>query len=163
MIHFYFWFRYRVGRKKIRILQDLQSFPANWQSVPLKRPIYKKKGNIWWSDYEKHCQRHNEREGKVLLPKQLLITKHQYFDYKFKNQTSKSWLNLASVSRQRLNIITSTKHRQQNTDQTSVAKSRRSFNFKILTKLCAQSLNKNLTLWPNFSFQICTKLSSTHF
>ena len=34
---------------------------------------------------------------------------------------------------------------------------------KILTKPCAQSLNKNSTLWPNFSFQFCTKLSSTRF
>ena len=91
------------------------------------------------------------------------LTEHQYFDYKFKTQTSKSWPNLASVSRQRLDIITTTKHRQQNTDQTSVSKSRRSFNLKILTKLCAQNQTKNLTLWPNFSFQICTKLSSTHF
>ena len=36
--------------EKRKILQDLPSLPANWQSVPLKRPIYKKKGNIFWSD-----------------------------------------------------------------------------------------------------------------
>ena len=35
--------------------------------------------------------------------------------------------------------------------------------FKLLTKHCAQSLDKNLILSPNFSFQICTKLSSTLF
>ena len=32
-----------------------------------------------------------------------------------------------------------------------------------LTGLCAQGLNKNLTLWQNFSFQNCIKLSSTRF
>ena len=31
------------------------------------------------------------------------------------------------------------------------------FNFKILTKPCAQTLNKSLALWPNLSFQICNK------
>ena len=35
------------------------------------------------------------------------------------------------------------------------------FNFKILTKPCAQSLNKSLALWPNLSFQICNKLLPT--
>ena len=30
-------------------------------------------------------------------------------------------------------------------------------------KPCAQSMNKNLTLWPNFTFQICTKLLSARF
>ena len=34
------------------------------------------------------------------------------------------------------------------------------FNFKILTKPCAQSLNKKL---QNFGFQICTKMLSTRF
>ena len=35
------------------------------------------------------------------------------------------------------------------------------FKFKILTKPCAQSLNKSLTLWPNLRFQICNKLLPT--
>ena len=35
------------------------------------------------------------------------------------------------------------------------------FNFKILIKLCAQSLNKSLALWPNLSFQFCNKLLLT--
>ena len=37
----------------------------------------------------------------------------------------------------------STKHQQQNTDQTSVSKSRLNFIFKLLTKPCAESLNKS--------------------
>ena len=32
------------------------------------------------------------------------------------------------------------------------------FNFKILTKPYAESLNKSLALWPNLSSQICNKL-----
>ena len=40
-------------------------------------------------------------------------------------------------------------HQLQNLDQT--------------LKLCAPSLNKNLALRPNFTFQICNKLLSTHF
>ena len=35
------------------------------------------------------------------------------------------------------------------------------FNFKILTKPCAQSWNKSLAFWPNLSFQICNKLLTT--
>ena len=72
------------------------------------------------------------------------------------NQTSasrlklelKSWSNLAS---EYFNFVTSTKHQQQNTDQNSAPKSRLNFNFKILTKPCAQSLNKSLALWPTLS------------
>ena len=52
--------------------------------------------------------------------------------------------------------MTSTKH-QQITDQTSASKSHLNFNFKLLTKPCAESLNKSLALWPNLSFQICNK------
>jgi len=36
-------------------------------------------------------------------------------------------------------------------------------NLNQTLKPCPQSLNKNLTLWPNFTFQICTKLLSTRF
>ena len=67
-----------------------------------------------------------------------------------KLKLKKSWLNLASESRPRLNFITTTKHQQQNNDQTSASKS--------CLNLKSQSLN--LTLWPNFTFQICTKLLS---
>ena len=49
--------------EKRRILQDLPSFPANWQSVPLKRPIYKKKGNIWWSDLWKTLPKAQQTQG----------------------------------------------------------------------------------------------------
>ena len=55
---------------------------------------------------------------------------------------------LASESWSRFHFVTSTKHQQQNTEQTSASKSRLNFNFKILTKPCAQRLIKNLTLWP---------------
>ena len=34
-------------------------------------------------------------------------------------------------------------------------------NFKILTKPCAQSMNKSLTVLPNLSFEICNKLLPT--
>ena len=36
-------------------------------------------------------------------------------------------------------------------------------NFDQTLNPCAQSLDKNLTLWPNFTFQICTKLLSARF
>ena len=55
--------------------------------------------------------------------------------------------HLASESWPKLDSITSTKHRQQNIDQTLVSdqiKSCLNLNFKILTKPCAQSLNKSL-------------------
>ena len=63
-------------------------------------------------------------------------------------QTQKSAFrpDLASESRPKLDFITSTKHQQQNIDQTSVSdqiKSRLNLNFKILTTPCAQSLNKS--------------------
>ena len=74
----------------------------------------------------------------------------------------------------------STKHQLQSLNQISAF--RQNVNLKILTKPsftistkielqnldqtlkpCAQSLNKNLTLRPNFTFQFCTKLLSTGF
>ena len=79
------------------------------------------------------------------------------------NLNFKILTNLASESRPRFNFISSTKHQQQNTDKTSAPKSHLSFNFKILTKPCAQSLNNNLSSQTNSSFQICTKMSSTRF
>ena len=59
-----------------------------------------------------------------------ISTKHQQLH---KTLTSKSWPNLDSECRPRFNFITSTKHQQQNVDQNSAQKSRRNFNFKILT------------------------------
>ena len=66
-------------------------------------------------------------------------------------------LNKISAFRQNVNLkiltkpsfTSSTKIELQNLDQT--------------LKPCPQSLNKNLTLRPNFDFQICTKLFSTGF
>ena len=72
--------------------------------------------------------------------------------------TSKFWPNQDSESGPRLNFITTTILQQQNADQTSVSKSRLTFN---LTEPCAESLNKSLALWPNLSFQICNKLLPT--
>ena len=47
----------------------------------------------------------------------------------------------------------------------TTSKSCRNINFKILTNLETpyQSPNKNLTLWPKLTFQICTKLLSACF
>ena len=78
----------------------------------------------------------------------------------------KSWSNIFRIS---------TKHQLQNLNQTSAF--RQNLNLKIFTKPsfristkvdqtlkpCAQSLNKNLTSRPNFTFQICTKLLLTRF
>ena len=69
------------------------------------------------------------------------------------NLNLKSWPNLAWLSFKILTTI-----QLHNLNQTSAKywsnisfKSRLSFNFKILTKPCAQSLNKSLALWPNLS------------
>ena len=64
---------------------------------------------------------------------------HKFFRsyHKFLN---KSWSDIFRIL---------TKNQLQNLDQT--------------LKPCAQSMNKNLTLWPNFTFQICTKLLSARF
>ena len=43
----------------------------------------------------------------------------------------------------------------------SCFKSCLNFNFKIMTRPCAQSLNKSLILWPNLRFHICNKLLPT--
>ena len=79
----------------------------------------------------------------------------------YNTQTIIKTANLTSESWPRLNFVTSTKHQQQNTEQTSASKSRLNFNFKILTKPCAQNLNKSLELWSNLSFQICNALLPT--
>ena len=89
-----------------------------------------------------HSSQFTNLEHKTISESRLNIkfkisTKHQHLDL-----ILKSWPNLASETWQRFNFVTSTKHQQQNNDQTSVSKSRLNFNFKILIKSCAQSLNK---------------------
>ena len=59
----------------------------------------------------------------------------------------------------KIQLHTFTKHQWQNTDQTPASKSCLNFNFKILTKHCAE--NKSLTLRLNLSFQIRNKLLPT--
>ena len=90
--------------------------------------------------------RHNGPEGWVLLLPGL--------NFKFIYLPKQ-----ASESRRRCNHYKA----KRNTDQTSAQKSCLNFNFKILTKPCAQSLNKGLALWQNLSFQICNKLLPTRF
>ena len=66
-----------------------------------------------------------------------IFTRHQLQHF---NQTSASCRNL------KFKI-----YQQQNTNQTPSSKCSLNFNFKILTKPCAQSLNKSLALWLNLS------------
>ena len=56
----------------------------------------------------------------------------QYLEWQ--NTFLKSWPNLASESRPRLNFITSTKRQQQNTDQTSASKSCLSFRTELMSE-----------------------------
>ena len=91
----------------------------------------------------KHCQRNTNRG---------LSGSHANLDQISSSESSKSQLNTSIL----------TKFKLKNHDQTSASKSRLSFKFKILTKPCTQSLNKNLAVWPNFSFQSCTKHVSQH-
>ena len=86
-------------------------------------------------------------------------------------QTSASQLNLKFKILSKPGFKISTKIQLHYLYKTSAAKywpnssfkSCLNFNFKILIKPCAQSLDKNLILWLNFSFPICTELSSTCF
>ena len=88
-----------------------------------------------------------------------ISTKHQLQNF---NQTSASRLNLKFTILSRI----STKIQLHNLYKTSATKYRPNssfkfclnFNFKILTKPCAQSLNKSLALWTILSYQICNKL-----
>ena len=88
-----------------------------------------------------------------------ISTKHQLQNF---NQTSASRLNLKFKILSRI----STKIQLHNLYKTSATKYRPNssfkiclnFNFKILTKPCAQSLNKSLALWTILSSQICNKL-----
>ena len=87
-----------------------------------------------------------------------ISTKHQLQNL---NQTSASRLNLKFkiLTKPRIRILT--KIQVHNLYKTSAAKYWPNFSFKILTKPCAQSLNKRKALWPNLSFQICNKLLPT--
>ena len=76
-----------------------------------------------------------------------IFTRHQLQHF---NQTSASCRNL------KFKI-----YQQQNTNQTPSSKCSLNFNFKILTKPCAQSMNKSLAFLPNLSFEICNKLFPT--
>jgi len=88
-----------------------------------------------------------------------ILTKHQLQNF---NQTSASRLNLKFTILSRI----STKIQLHNLYKTSATKYWPNssfkfclnFNFKILTKPCAQSLNKSLALWTILSYQICNKL-----
>ena len=80
---------------------------------------------------------------------QILIKQFQNFD---KALTSKSQPNISISTKLKLKILAKpslrilTKIQLRNLNQTSTAK------FRILTKHCAQSLNKSLALCPNLSF-----------
>ena len=95
----------------------------------------------------KHCQRHNGPEGWVHIASsytnvdQISISESRLSTNI--NISSVSQINLNLKSWPRFNFVTSTKHQQQNTDQTSVSKSRLNFNFKS---------------WPNLVLKVWTKV-----
>ena len=68
---------------------------------------------------------------------------------KLKILTKLSFMILTKIQLCHLN-----QNQQQNTDQSSASKSCLIYNFKLLTKPCAESLNKSLAFRPNLSFQI---------
>ena len=117
------------------------------QRVLLNNILHVKKTHQRWKFEDvtnKHCQRHNGPEGWVLLtketssytnldqiPKFKILTKHQHFD---QTLTSKSWPNIHFITSPSLSSKILTKLQFQ--------KFRLNFNFKLLAKPCAQSLNK---------------------
>ena len=134
--------------------------------------------------YYKHCQRHNGPEDWVHLTKVTswghITSSNTNVDHIFlQNLDNASTKNLKKTSASPLNLKfkilakptfgISTKIQLHNFYKTSaeknwpnsIFKSCLNFNFKILTKPCAQSLNKSLAFWPNLSFQICNKLLPT--
>ena len=105
----------------------------------------------------KHCQRHN---GGLSSGYQ------SNFFWSYHKFSNKSWSDFI------FKILT--KQLLQDLNQISAAKYWLNFSFKISPELqlqnldqtlCSKSgiLDKKLILWPNLSFQICTKLSSTCF
>ena len=95
-----------------------------------------------------------------------ISTKHQLQNL---NQTSASRLNLKFKILSKPSFRISTKIQIHDLYKTSATKywpnssfrSCLNFNFKILTKPCAQSLNKSLAFWPILSFHIWNKLLPT--
>ena len=95
-----------------------------------------------------------------------ISTKHQLL-----NQASASPINLKFKILTKLSFENSTKIQLNNLYKTPAKKTGQApawtawtclnFNFNILTKPCAQSLNKRLAFWPNLSFEICSKLLPT--
>ena len=134
--------------------------PGVFQGGSWNDPYKKGKNNIRSSTatakahLKRHCQRHSGPKGWVLVSKEtscerILIKFHLHNLDQASN--FKTWPNVASESRPRIIFITSTKDQQQNIDWTSAS------------NLVLNVWTKKLALWPNFSFQICTKLSSTRF
>ena len=123
----------------------------------------------------KHCQRDNGPEGWVLLTKVSCsgdITRSNtnflsnlIWGISTKHQTSASQLNLNFKILSKPSFKISTKIQLHNLYKSSATKywqnssfkSCLSFNFKILTKPCVQSLNKSLALSTSLSSQICNK------
>ena len=129
---------------------------------------------------KKHCQRNNGPKGWVLVTKvtslghftssqKILIIFHLHNLDQAATSTKISafWLNLNFKIRRSIRI--STKNNLHNLNQRSAAEYWLNFSCKISPELQLQTLDqplcldKNLILWANFSFQICTKLSSTRF
>ena len=75
-------------------------------------------------------------EFKILTKPGFRISPKIQLHYHFKTSAAKYWTN-------------------------SCFKSCLNFNFKIMTRPFAQSLNKSLILWPNLRFHICNKLLPT--
>ena len=100
--------------------------------------------------------------------------------HKFKLKSRPNFIFIISTKHQlQPNISLSLKLKLQNLDQISTkiqfhnlyktsaekncsnSRFKSCLNFKILTKPCAQSMNKSLTVLPNLSFEICNKLLPT--
>ena len=99
-------------------------YPSKYRSAQYKAYITEQNNYLWFN-------KSTELKGSLLFGyftywMGVLIKVHLL-------KTSKSWPNLDSEYRPRFSFITSTKHQQQNVDQNSAQKSRRNFNFKILT------------------------------
>ena len=96
----------------------------------------------------KHCQRHNGPKGRVLLTKVTSLGHITSSNTNLDQTSSKSQPNITfsrklklknldqtkPESRPRMNFIATTKHQQQNDDQTSASNYCLNINLKILTK-----------------------------
>ena len=145
---------------------------ADWGFVPpLKsftntrppwKPLYwKMRGALIWELLEIEKKKNRE---KVQRTRGLSSGYQSNFFRSCNKFSNKSWSDFI--------FIISTKQQLQNLNQISGANYWLNFSFKISPELQlqnldqtinAQSLDKNLILWPNFSLQICNKLSSTRF